>query len=171
MNKIKAVFSNKKALFIVVGVILVALLLFLFINRKQILPTDDTGISGGQNPPVVQVAPELKFVKAIPPEGPRETFDVFAQTFFEFSTDVDQNTARVTVIPNLAVKATVYESEKRVLVIEPAKTPWSDGVEYTIIINQGLRGLGGEELRKKVEYKFSNKQPPFFEGGDPVKVK
>jgi len=167
MNKIKTTLNNKKTLFIAVGVVSVVLLLLLFISRKRI-PSNNTVIHGGQSPPVVQTAPELKFIKATPLEGSRETFDTFSQTFFEFSADIDQNSANITVLPHVAVKVTAYESEKRVLVVEPVKTPWSDGVEYTITINRGLRGVAGEELKQDVQYKFSNTQPAVFEGGDPI---
>jgi len=172
MNKIKSVFKTRKKLIFAAGVALVVLTLFLSISLRQTSPVVKPPISAGnQNPPVVQSAPELKFIAANPPEGPQETFDVFAQTFFEFSADVDQSTARVSVSPNIAVKATVYSGEKKVLVIEPTKKPWADGVEYTITIAPGLRGIAGEELTQEVKYTFSNTEPAVFEGGDPVLIK
>jgi hypothetical protein len=169
MNKIKAIVKNKK---IILGTAVIIILVVLLLPRSvylgQLPPVVSPDTPGNQSPPVVQTAPELNLVTVNPPEGPRETFDTFAQTFFEFSADVDQTTARITVTPTITVKATVYDSEKKVLVIEPTKKAWTDGVAYTITINRGLRGVGGEELRQDVSYSFSNTQPEVFEGGDPI---
>lgn len=173
MFKIKTLLKNNKL--ISVGFIVI-LLLFLAIylsprNTPQVPPVNTISTPKGQNPPVVQVGPELKYIKAIPLEGNRETFDTFSKTFFEFSADLDQSSANVVMSPYIAVKATVYESEKKVLVVEPIKTPWIDGVEYTITINSGLRGVAGEELRQEIKYRFSVTQPAVFEGGDPIPTK
>lgn len=117
--------------------------------------------------PVTKQAPELELLRAIPSSGPRETFDSFSQTFFEFSAALDGNSASVSASPHISLSAKVYKSEERVLVIEPISTAWLDGVEYTITIHSGLRGLAGEELRDEIKYRFSVTQPDAFEGGDP----
>lgn len=173
MLQIKELLKNKKRTFLIVGIFLfiVVLILYLFLLNGQNPLIPGPVVVNNSVPPVVIHAPELMLTKVTPSAGNRETFDTFSQTFFEFSSDLDEVSASVNVTPNILIGARVYKEEPRVLVIEPTKTPWSDGVEYTITINQGLRGLGGEELKQKVEYKFSNKQPAVFEGGDPIPVK
>ena len=150
--------EDKKRLILLSSIILIVLLVIFLPPGKESAP-----IPG----PVVTTKNELKLVKTTPPAGKREVPDSFTQTYFEFSSDIDEKSADVSVTPDIALRIRVYANEPRVLVIEPQQVPWKDGVEYTITINK-LRSMYGDELPKPVEYKFSNTPPTIVEGGDPI---
>jgi hypothetical protein len=159
--------KNKKAV-LVVGLVLLVLMIFVFLfNSDTLLPPVVTDPID-KPAPVVVTMPELKFVAVTPDEGNRETFDTLSQTFFEFSAALDQTSAQVVVTPAIPIKTTVYEGQKNVLVIEPSSVEWKVGVQYVVTIKPGLRGAGGEELKKEIDYKLSVTVPEVFEGGDPI---
>ncbi|MBU0649903.1 hypothetical protein KKG63_01740 [Patescibacteria group bacterium] len=149
MDRIKALLKKKKVVAIIFGLCLLAVLLIVLNLGRELPGTAINPRIDQSPPPVVQTAPDLNFIEANPPEGLRETFDTYSQTFFEFSADVDHSSARVSVSPRIAVSALVYEAAKKVLVIEPTTTPWQEGASYIITIEPGLRGVGGEELKQK----------------------
>jgi len=163
MQKLKNLFRNKKFLvgLSIVLLILVVIGLFLVFGGPK-------GVVRPK-PPVVATAPELTLIKIDPSAGPRETFDPYSQTFFEFSADLNQQSAKVTVSPYIPVAVSVYQEEKRVLVVEPTQK-WVDGVDYSIVIELGLHGVGGETLKNSINYSFSITQPAVFNGGDPLPV-
>lgn len=169
MRKIKELINkDKKIVLLILSVLLVLVVFFYFFSLSDRIPLiPGPVVVNNSVPPVVTNAPELLLVKVNPLSGNRESLDTFSQTFFEFSVDLNESSAHVTVTPYVSVSTKVYKTEPRVLVIEPLRVPWADGVEYTIIIKK-LWGINGEELKKSIEYKFSNIQPKEFIGGDPA---
>ena len=168
ITKIKQLLKKRKTIILAVSAAVLVLVFVLLFNKGGIVPEPVS--PGQQNPaPVVIVAPKTDFIEATPPQGLHETYDIYEQIFFKFSSDINQNLVRVSVTPSAQIKATVYEGKKDTVVVEPMGSPWKENIEYTISINPGVVGTGGEELKQKVEYKFTLKQPEVFEGGDPIR--
>ena len=159
MLQVKELVKNKKRVLLFIGSVLIITVLVFYLLSKPVIINNSV-------PPVVTNVPELSLIKTTPATGNRETFDPFSQTFFEFSSDLDTATVNVSVTPDIIISATVNKKEPRILVIEPTKVPWADGVEYTIVV-KNLRGINGDELKKPVEFRFSITQPAELFGGDP----
>jgi len=168
ITKIKQLFKKRMTVILVASAVVIILVFLLFFNKDELAP--EPAFPGQQNPaPVVIVAPKIDFIEAIPPQGLHETYDIYEQIFFKFSSDINQNLVRVSVSPSAQIKTTVYEGQKDTVVVEPTGSPWKENTEYTISINPGVMGTNGEELNQKVEYRFTLKQPEVFEGGDPIR--
>jgi hypothetical protein len=151
----------------VVGVIL----LFLVILLVSYIQEDTFKV----NPPLYQVVDKepgaggtgtyLELVNVFPESGEVITLNTYHPISFEFSQPIDVETARVSLNPSvLLYSLTVQGDDENILTITPRpKTPWQEGVTYSIVIN-GLESVVGSSLKEKVTHIFQLTEP---EGFDP----
>jgi len=169
LHKINQKLLKHKKHTVLVAIFVVIFVVFIgFLIRDGTTPLRPPVIVNTTVPPVIIDTPELILAGIVPQSGPRVTVDAFSQTFFEFTADLDEASARVSVSPYISTKSRVYQGAPKTLVIEPSNTPWVDGVEYTITVSE-LKGVAGEVLRNPVIYKFSIQQLTEVEGGDPIR--
>lgn len=165
MNILVNLIKNKKWVVLGISACLI-IVVVMFIFSKYPSETTRPPVNTNEVPPVIVTGPELKIVGVSPAEGLREDVDRYSSTSFKFSAPVDITTVQITVMPVLNINKFVYESSPNTLVVEAGKSPWLSGVEYTITIKKGLKGLGGEELKEDLTYRFTNRPPEVidFEG-------
>ena len=163
MNSIKEISQRYKTPLIALGVAVVAIWLFNTILFPLIFepagfdeetPTDttltpgDTGIDPDQN------IKRLRFVRANPRSGRRESIDSMESFKLEFSAPVNPDTVSITVDPPLELKAVVFDGDLNSLVISPSSSGWENEVRYDITVD--VQGFSGERLTRPVDYVYLN---------------
>jgi len=163
----KLVVEHKKVLFLLVAGVVVGCILIILLIRPDRVDITPPVVSNIPMPPVNVVAPELKLIEVNPEEGVRETVDSLSQTFFRFSSAINNSTAEVTVVPQTKIITNVYTANPDTLVVEPI-VPWVSGTSYTITIDR-IQGVNGEELKGSINYRFSVNLITEVWGGDPIR--
>ncbi|TSC84198.1 MAG: hypothetical protein G01um101416_1114 [Microgenomates group bacterium Gr01-1014_16] len=143
--------NKKNVLFIALGFLSVASLVYLYLNTQKTPPSVPSSINTTPTPPN-PTPQEFKLISIYPSSGsqPLAIPDLAIALFFSQETAAHQ--VSITITPKINLEARVDEKDSRIIYISP-KSNWKLNQKYTI--NVVAKSNSGLSLKEPIIHSFT----------------
>jgi hypothetical protein len=139
---LKNIFYKRMIVVLLAGIIVLGVYLTIKLKSTTKQPTN-------------QAAQDLKLVQIDPLAERVETTFTTTGILFTFDDNIDANTARVSIEPEIGILSQQSINNSKTLVVRPIEE-WKENISYTINVAPGLKSRDGNKvLKNEITKKFS----------------